>query len=66
MKAYYGRPDLNTVFAWSPGTREEYSANPSDYWNRKADEPLLDGEGGEMVLVVRVSQILDVDMLADL
>lgn len=64
MKRYYGRPDLGTVFAWSPATREEFSANPSDYWDRRPDVPLLDSEGAEMVLVTRVSQILDVDMLA--
>ena len=54
------------VFAWSPATREEFSADPGDYFMLDTDTPLLDAEGGECVLVVRIAQVVDVDMLEDL
>lgn len=64
MRKYY---DIvpGRVFAWSPKTHEEFSADPRDliYSHMDEDTPLLDDQGGEMVLVTRVTQILDVDLL---
>lgn len=51
------------VFAWSPATNEEFSADPGDYFMLDENTPLFDAEGGECVLVVRISQVLDVDLL---
>lgn len=41
----------NGVFAYSPRTGEEYSANPGDYWYLASADTLKDSEGKPMVLV---------------
>jgi hypothetical protein len=56
--------DVYGVMAYSRTTGEEYSASSGDYWNRAEDEPLVDESGDPMVLVVRVSNMVDVDVVA--
>lgn len=45
------------VFAYSPATGEECSANPSDYWYLAPDDVLEDGEGAPMVLATRTTSV---------
>ncbi len=52
MKAHGGGPG---VFAWSPDTDEQCSADPGDYFYMDPDEPLVDSEGNPMQLARRVS-----------
>lgn len=57
MKRYYA----DGVFAWSPNTREEYSATPGDYWHVPEDDPIRDANGDPMVLVVRETRIIELE-----
>lgn len=45
------RVEAQRCIAYSPTTFEEFSASPGDYFMRDPDEPLLDAEGDEMILV---------------
>ena len=47
--------------AYSPETGEEYSADAGDYWNRPADEPLLDSRGEPMILVFKRVVYIDAE-----
>ena len=49
MKKYKGK---GHVIAYSPHTGEEYSANPSDYWNAPDNWVMKDSSGHRMYLVV--------------
>ena len=49
MLAHY-RPG---VFAYSPGTGEEYSADPGDYWDAGRGWTMKDAGGEPMVLVTK-------------
>jgi hypothetical protein len=59
MRRYEGKG----VIAWSPGTYEEFSADPGDYWDMPDDWVMVDAEQQAMVLVVRVTQLVDADVL---
>lgn len=48
------------VFAYSYNTGEGCSADPGDYWHLDEDEPLLDADGGPMVLVFKHSYLQEV------
>lgn len=48
-------------FAYSPTTGEEFSGTPGDYLTGGEDEPLLDAEGDEMILVT--SRVVHYDAL---
>jgi hypothetical protein len=48
------------VFAYSPETGEESSANPADYFFLTFDGTLKDENGGDMVLVRRETRLVDV------
>ena len=49
------------VFAYSPATGEQYSANPNDYfWLTDADGPLTDSEGEPMILGTRSVRMVGV------
>jgi hypothetical protein len=52
MREYAGAKD-RTVFAWSPVTGEEYSADAEDYWNAPPGWTMTDSEEGPMELVRR-------------
>jgi hypothetical protein len=52
MQAYAGSHD-RAVFAYSPLTGEEYSADPADYFNARADWTMTDAEGEPMILARR-------------
>ena len=41
------------VFAYSPDTGEECSANPGDYWYMSNGDILEDGNGNAMILARR-------------
>jgi hypothetical protein len=47
------------VFAWSPETAEEYSADPRDYFMLSDDVVLRDDDGNAMVLAYRVAEIVE-------
>jgi hypothetical protein len=49
MRAHY----RNGVFAYSPDTGEECSANPSDYWSLADGDVLTDENDAPMLLVTR-------------
>lgn len=68
MRKHYGNaalwePErLGEVFAWSPDTGEECSANPGDYSFIMTDDDVLrDDEDNPMILAYRVTQIVAVD-----
>lgn len=48
------------VLAYSPGTEEEYSANPNDYWDVRPGWTMRDSDGEPMVLVSRVTSFLPI------
>jgi hypothetical protein len=50
MQAHYSGSSL---FAFSPLTGEECSANPADYWHMAVDDVLVDAAGEPMLLAVR-------------
>ncbi len=56
MRVHYS----DGVFAYSPTTTEECSANPGDYWFLGDDDVLRDSEDQPMILVVKRTTILDV------
>lgn len=45
--------------AWSPITREEWSASSGDYWNLPDDHALCDEAGEPMILVIPTSGYRD-------
>jgi hypothetical protein len=57
MKRY---ADIRGVVAYSPETGEENSANAGDYWDMHEGYTLEDHDHNPMVLVVRVSHMVDV------
>lgn len=57
---YWDKHYHNSMIAYSPGTGEEYSANPADYWNVGTGFTLRDSEGNAMFLVRRVTTYADV------
>jgi len=64
MKEYhnaYSNGTYSSVYAYSPFTYEEYSANPNDYWDKPDDWVMKDSEGEPMALVVRAVTIIDLD-----
>ena len=62
MRAYYrtGSPSepAPNVFAYSPITGEEYSANPADYWNVPPGWTMKDADGEPMILVTRQTTLI--------
>lgn len=46
------------VFAWSPDTGEEYSADPGDYFAMSEDSMLRDDNGEPMVLAYRTTSFV--------
>lgn len=48
----------NGVFAWSPSTGEEYSANPGDYFMMSEDDVLRDEYGDPMVLAYKATSFV--------
>lgn len=73
MRKYYREPKRVkqpngqhvTIFpqqpvAYSPETGEEYSANPSDYWNAPAGWTMTDENGNPMLLVIPRHSMVDV------
>lgn len=56
MRRYYSPG----VLAYSPATGEEYSANPSDYWDAGSTYVLTDANGDAMQLVTRHTVYVDV------
>lgn len=59
MREHAGAQD-RSVFAFSPATREEYSADANDYFTKPDDWIMRDSEGNEMVLVRRRSTIEEI------
>ena len=57
MRKFY-RPG---VFAWSPITGDECSADPRDYFMLSDDAILRDDDGHEMYMAYRVEEISLVD-----
>jgi len=57
MQRYYSGTD---VFAYSPDTGEECSANPADYFFLTFEDALKDENGEDMILVRRLTQLVDV------
>lgn len=53
--------DQPRVVAYSPTTGEEFSANPSDYWNAPPEFVLKDHDGDPMILVVAAVRMVDVE-----
>jgi hypothetical protein len=56
MQAWAG-PDNRDVFAYSPTTGEQFSADAADYWNAPAGWAMTDSEGEPMILARRVETI---------
>ena len=50
------------VFAFSPTTDEEYSADPGDYWNAPAGWTLKDSEDKPMILATQHDAIVEVEL----
>lgn len=48
------------VFAYSPFTGEESSANPGDYFWLGEDDPLIDSLGQAMILATRSTRIIEI------
>jgi hypothetical protein len=60
MYEYAGAKDRN-VFAYSPNTGEEYSADPHDYFDAPHGWVMKDSEDKPMILVRRSTRLIDVE-----
>lgn len=55
MRTYYAPG----VFAWSPFTGEQVTANPADLFYRSDDYLLTDDDGNGMILVRKVTEYVN-------